>query len=176
MARSLPSFVRPPVIPAADARSQRRDWRPWAVIAGLAVLLLLQILLSDRERLAADARWRPVVGAACAVLPCEVPAWREPAAFTLLRRDVRPHPARPGVLHVSASFRNDAVWPQAWPVLVLTLSDIDGRRVGTRAFQPREYMRGETLPQSIASGTEATVDMDILEPAPDVVAFSFDFR
>ena len=154
----------------------QRDWRPLAVIAALAVLLLLQVLLSDRERLAADARWRPAVGAACAVLQCEVPAWRQPAAFTLLRRDVRPHPARPGVLHVSASFRNDAVWPQAWPVLVLTLSDIDGRRVGARAVGPGEYMGEATLPATIASGAEATVDMDILEPAPDVVAFTFDFR
>ena len=154
----------------------RRDWRPIAAIAGLALLLLLQVLLSDRERLAADARWRPLVVAACAVLQCDVPAWREPAAFTLLRRDVRPHPARPGVLHVSASFRNEAVWPQAWPVLVLTLSDIDGRRVGTRAFQPREYMGDAILPPTIASGTDAGVEMDILEPAPDVVAFTFDFR
>ena len=61
-------------------------------------------------------------------------------------------------------------------VLVLTLSDIDGRRVGARAFGPGEYMGEATLPATIASGAEATVDMDILEPAPDVVAFTFDFR
>jgi hypothetical protein len=176
MHRSLPSFVRPPAIEAPDAPPQRRDRRPFMVIGALGLLLLLQVLLSDRERLAADARWRTVVVAACAVLQCDVPAWREPVAFTLLRRDVRPAPARPGVLHVSASFRNDAVWPQAWPVLVLTLSDVDGRRVGARAFEPGEYMGEAILPPTIASGAEAKVDMDILEPAPDVVAFTFDFR
>lgn len=176
MARSLPSFIRPPVVEAPDAPPSRRDWGPFAAIAGLTLLLLLQVLLSDRTRLAADARWRPAVEVACAMLQCEVPPWREPAAFTLARRDVLPNPARPGVLHVSAGFRNDAVWPQAWPVLVLTLSDIDGRRVGSRAFQPREYMGDATLPPTIASGADVSVEMDILEPAPDVVAFTFDFR
>ena len=154
----------------------QRDWRPLAVIAALAVLLLLQVLLSDRERLAADARWRPAVGAACAVLQCEVPAWRQPAAFTLLRRDVRPHPARPGVLHVSASFRNDAVWPQAWPVLVLTLSDVDGRAVGSRAFTAGEYLADPPTQPTLRSGQSADIAMDLREPAPGIVAFTFDFR
>lgn len=176
MPRTLPSFVRPPPDVASDATPVKRDWRPLAAVAGLGALLLLQIVLADRERLAANAGWRPVVGAACAVLQCEMPPWRDPAAFTLVRRNVLPHPARPGVLHVSASFRNDAAWPQAWPVLVLTLSDIDGRRVGSRAFQPDEYMGDAVLPPTIASGADATVEMDILEPAPDVVAFTFDFR
>lgn len=174
MARSLPSFIRPPA--TAPEAPAKRDWRPLAVIGALLVLLPVQVLLSDRTRLAADARWRPLVQAACAVLQCELPPWRDPAAFTLARRDVVPNPARPGVLHVSAGFRNDAQWPQAWPVLVLTLSDIDGRRVGSRAFQPHEYMGDATLPPTIASGADVSVEMDILEPAPDVVAFTFDFR
>ena|SRR5690606_10005274 len=176
MARSLPSFIRPPVADAAASPHVKGDWRPYALIAALVAALLLQVLLADRERLAADPTWRPLVVGTCAVLQCDVPPWREPAAFTLSRRDVRPAPGKPGVLHVNANFRNDAVWPQAWPVLVLTLSDIDGRRVGSRAFQPHEYMGGATLPPTIASGAEVAVEMDILEPAPNVVAFTFDFR
>lgn len=176
MARALPSFIRPPAAEAPDTPPAKRDWRPFVLIVALLVLLLLQVLLADRQRLAADATWRPLVAGACAVLQCEVPPWREPAAFTLARRDVSPAPGQPGVLHVSASFRNDAAWAQAWPTLVLTLSDIDGRRVGSRAFVPGEYMGNATLPSTIASGADVAVEMDILEPAPDVVAFTFDFR
>ena len=61
-------------------------------------------------------------------------------------------------------------------LLVLTLADVDGRTVGSRAFQPSEYMGNATLPSTIASGSDVAVEMDILEPAPDVVAFTFDFR
>lgn len=172
--RSLPSFIRPPV--ADPSASARAAWHGPTAIAVLALLLLLQILLADRAQLAADARWRPLVSAACTVLRCEIPAWREPAAITLVRRDIRPLPAQPGVLHVSASIRNDAHWAQDWPVLLLTLSDVDGRAIGARAFQPREYLGHPPGAATIAAGEAADVAMDILEPAPGVVAFTFDFR
>lgn len=175
MRRSLPSFIRPPT--ADDlAAPARRPWQAPVAIAALALLLLLQVLLADRAQLAADARWRPVVSALCTVLRCELPAWREPAAITLVRRDIHPHSAHAGVLRVTANFRNDARWAQAWPVLLLTLSDVDGRAVGTRAFQPGEYLGHAPSSPVMASGQSAEVAMDILEPAPGVVAFTFDFR
>lgn len=175
MRRTLPSFISPPSA-AALAQRRRRDWRGPAIIAALSLLLVVQILLADRDALAASARWRPLVSNACMVLRCEVPAWREPGAMTLVDRDVRPHPARAGALRVKATFRNDARWAQAWPVLVLTLSDVDGRVVGARAFQPREYLGHEPEHATIGSQQAAQVAMDILEPMPGVVAFTFDFR
>ena len=175
MRRTLPSFISPPSA-AARATGGRRDWHGTAIIGGLLLLLLMQIVLADRVQLAADARWRPLVSGACAVLRCEVPAWREPGAMTLVDRDVRPHPSHAGALRVKATFRNEAQWAQAWPVLVLTLSDVDGRVVGARAFQPREYLGREPARATIASNEAAAVSMDILEPMPGVVAFTFDFR
>jgi hypothetical protein len=172
--KATPSFVRVPV--AGTGLDRRRGWRKPAAIAALALLLSLQLLLADRAQLAASARWRPLVSALCGALQCSVPAWREPAAFTLLHRDVRPHPTLPGVLHVSATFRNDARWPQPWPALLLTLSDIDGRSVGARAFAPRDYLGDTPTRTGLASGQSATVAMDIIEPAPRIVAFTFDFR
>jgi hypothetical protein len=172
--KATPSFVRVPV--AETGLDRRRGWRKPAAIAALALLLSLQLLLADRAQLAASARWRPLVSALCGALQCSVPAWREPAAFTLLHRDVRPHPTLPGVLHVSATFRNDARWPQPWPALLLTLSDIDGRSVGARAFAPRDYLGDTPTRTGLASGQSATVAMDIIEPAPRIVAFTFDFH
>ncbi len=97
--RRLPSFAR-----NADgsARPARERWLIVAVIA-LAVLLVLQLLLADRARLAANAQWRPLLATLCGAVRCELPPWREPAAFTLLQRDVRQHPTLPGVLRVSAT-------------------------------------------------------------------------
>ena len=171
----LPTFARPPA--GDDGRATTRP-SPWALVmlAALSLLLFVQVILADRETLAADARWRPVVMGACMVLQCEVPAWREPAALTLVRRDVRPLPGHPGVLQVSAEFRNDAVWPQAWPVLVLTLADVDGRTVGSRAFQPGEYLGEPPTQPVLGSGQSAHIEMALVEPAPGVVAFTFDFR
>jgi hypothetical protein len=146
------------------------------VLVALALSLLLQVLLADRAQLAADARWRPLLASLCGALQCNLPPWREPTAFTVLARDVRPLPRRPGVLHVTATFRNDARWPQPWPALLLSLSDVDGRIVGARVFAPREYLAAGATQNLLASGQSASVALDILEPAPHVVAFTFDFR
>lgn len=170
--KGAPSFARH----AAPDAPARVHWGWYAGVAGLVLLLALQLLLAQRAELAADPRWRPLVAGACTVLRCEVPAWREPSAFTMLQRSVRPKPGQTGVLAVDASFRNDAQWPQPWPTLVLNLSDIDGRPVGARAFTPDEYRREHRAADRLLPGQSATVTMEVVEPAPRIVAFTFDFR
>ena len=170
--RSAPSFARHAPVSAPT----RTSWRWYAGIAALVLLLVLQLLLAQRQELAADARWRPLVAGLCGVLRCEVPAWREPTAFTMLQRSVRPKPNASGVLAVEASFRNDARWAQSWPLLVLSLSDVDGRPVGQRAFRPEEYRRTHRAGDALLPGQSATVAFEVIEPAPRIVAFTFDFR
>ena len=173
---TAPSFTRP-----RTRAALRVGWHGFAACAALALLLALQLLLAQRDTLAANARWRPVVSGLCAALRCSVPPWREPAAFTMLSRDVRPNPAAPGTLLINASFRNDARWPQPWPQLLLTLSDLDGRMVGARSFAAAEYLDGEragnaATPSELAPGQTAALTLVVVEPAPDIVAFTFDFR
>jgi hypothetical protein len=172
--RNAPSFARGTRSDNASADPRER-WMP-AVVVMLALLLGLQWLLADRARLAADPQWRPILQRICALLRCDLPPWREPAAFTLLQRDVRQHPNIPGALRVSATFRNDARWPQPWPQLRLTLSDINGRPAGERSFRVDEYLGGAPSQPALASGESATIAMDILEPAARIVAYDFSFR
>jgi len=172
-ARRPPSFVRA----AQPATRSRLGW-PWYVaIAALGLLLGLQLLLAQRHELAASARWRPWVEGLCNALPCEIPAWREPHAFTMLDRSVQPHPTMPGVLAVQARFRNDARWPQPWPTLVLSLSDVEGRQVGLRVFTPPEYREGGGgAGELLAPGQSGTLRLQVREPSPRIVAFTFDFQ
>lgn len=170
--RAMPSFARGP---AGTGTGRRERW-VIAVVIALALLLALQLLLADRARLAGDAHWRPLLLALCAPLRCDLPPWREPAAFTLVQRDVRQHPTRSGALRVSATFRNDARWSQPWPRLELTLSDANGRPAGERSFKVEEYLGGAPSQPELASGESATVAMDILEPASGIVGYDFGFR
>ncbi|NLB57445.1 MAG: DUF3426 domain-containing protein [Gammaproteobacteria bacterium] len=171
-ARPAPRFLAR----AAGATQRGGDRRLVAMAAGLAALLVVQLLLADRARLATDTGGRPVVAALCAVLRCSLPAWREPAAIAVEQRDVRPVPGRPGVLRASATIRNDGRWAQAWPRLVLTLSDVDGRALGMRAFEPAEYLAAPPQDVTIARGESASLLMDIVEPSPHAVAFNFGFE
>jgi hypothetical protein len=172
--QATPSFART----GADGDDEHRPrvWPSIAAILALGALLALQLLLADRARLATSAGWRPLLETLCGALGCTLPPWREPAAFTLLQRDVRQHPTVDGALRVSASFRNDARWPQPWPTLELTLSDVNGRAAGERRFEAREYLGGTPEQTLLASGETATVAMDILEPAAHIVAYDFRFR
>lgn len=172
--RASPSFVRR-MRSGGTGESRRQRHLLIAGVAALSLLLVLQVLLADRARLAGDPAWRPLLTTLCNTLRCSLPPWREPAALTLLARDVRPDPAAPSQLLVSATFRNDARWAQGWPHLRLTLSDIDGRPVGTRMFAPEEYLGDADRADTLAAGRSADVQLVLREPAGHAVSFAFDF-
>ena len=164
-----PSFVEAPA-------PQHRRLGEWTVLVALGVLLATQLFFLERTRLAASTHWRPVVAAACNLVGCSLPPWHEPAAFAMLSRDVIAVPDQPGVLRVQASIRNDARWPQPWPVLELSLSDANGRVLGSRRFIPRDYLGRTPDTALLQAGQAAQLAFDIVEPAPGVVAFDFRFE
>lgn len=175
-APAAPARPAPRFLARGTGAGLRGDRRLVAVAAGLAALLVVQLLLADRDRLASDAGWRPVVATLCGALRCSLPAWREPAAIAVEQRDVRPVPGRPGVLRASATIRNDGRWAQAWPRLVLTLSDVDGRALGMRSFGPAEYLAAPPQDVTIDRGQSTSLLLDIVEPSPHAVAFNFGFE
>lgn len=170
---AMPSFTRQVARHGLHPRTAK--WQ-WAMLVVLSLVLALQVLLADRARLAADAAWRPLVARLCGALGCSIPPWHEPDAFSMLSRDVSPIAGKAGGLNVQATFRNDARWAQGWPVLLLSLSDADGRVLGSRAFTPREYLGATATQAELAPGQSAQIALQLHEPNPDVVAFTFDFR
>ncbi|SFR88887.1 Protein of unknown function [Stenotrophomonas maltophilia] len=147
----------------------------WLLVAGLAALLILQSVLADRARLASDAGHRTWLVALCGVLRCSLPAWHEPTAFTMTSREIRPLPGQAGVLQVQASIRNDARWAQAWPDLRLSLSDADGRVIGSDVFSPTQYLGENPGAAVLEPGQSAHIAFRVQEPAASTVAFTFEF-
>lgn len=162
----------------AATPAPRRDI-PWGwagAVVLLTTLLLLQLMLADRNRLAGDAAWRPRLESLCGVLGCSLPAWREPDALRVTSREVRPHPKVPGVLLVTLSFRNDARWAQPWPVMEIALHDLDGQALGLRRFTPTEYLGSPPAQPLVAPAQSASATLEILDPGKRAVAFTFDFH
>ena len=59
---------------------------------------------------------------------------------------------------------------------MLALSDANGRQLGMRRFQPRDYL-GDAPKDALLAPSQATqLAFDIVEPAPGVVAFDFRFE
>lgn len=170
-----PSFIPTNTPNVPDEPAQRR-WPAWLAVLALLISLGLLSLIAERDTLAADARWRPWLERTCEALRCTLAPWHEPAAMQLMTRDVRPHPSVPGALLISASFRNQARWAQPWPQLDLTLSDLNGRPIAQRQFQPDQYLGIGARESLIQPGQTASVTLEVRDPGKQAVAFEFDFR
>jgi hypothetical protein len=173
----------PAITPPAFVRSGS-DWprryaraaAGWLLVVALAALLVVQVLIADRARLAADPDWRPRVQALCNFFRCTLPAWREPGALRVTSREVRPHPSVPGALLITASFSNEAKFAQAWPQLELSLTDFDGQALGLRRFTPAEYLGSAPRSERIAPGQSAIVTLEVADPGMRALAFGIEFH
>ncbi|MFM6988466.1 MAG: DUF3426 domain-containing protein [Arenimonas sp.] len=156
---------------AADARKFGLP----AVTAILALALLLQIAVAERERLAHNAFWRPAVERLCLLASCRLSAWRQPDAFTPVQQAVAADPRQAGVLRVQLGFRNDAAHPQPWPQIEIALTGIEGETVGLRRFAPAEYLNAGQAAE-IQPGQTVSVEIALQETSGKAAGFAFDFR
>lgn len=182
-----PRFAREPqVTPRGRAarRSRRhlhssgeRHW-PWMVAClVLTLLLAAQLAWAKRDELIRQ----PAVGhwlrGACAMLGCELPLVAAPQQLRVLASNVQAHPSVAGALMISASVRNDAAFAQPWPVLTVTLSDAQGRRIAMRRLQPAEYLDDATIQRhGLAPGSSAVLLLEVEDPGDKAVAFELGFE
>ena len=168
-----------PVTPSFTRRRRTRARRTGAWIAGSVVLLLTlggQIAWAERALWIDDARVRDWIEPACAKLGCRLPPRHDAGALELLSRDIRPHPSVPGALIISATVRNDGDYAEAFPVVEITLSDLDETRIAMRRFQPREYVSDpRTIAQGLAPGATTALVFEVADPGKNAVAFEFKF-
>ncbi len=141
------------------------------------LLLAIQLAWAERDPLLRS----PTVGgwlrASCAVLGCEVPLVAAPEQLQLLASNVQAHPSVAGALMISASIRNDAIFAQPYPILTITLSDAQGRRIAMRRLQPREYLDDSAILQhGLAPGSSAVLLLELEDPGDKAVAFEFNFE
>ena len=152
------------------------QWRWWLASFVLLVLLLAIYPIADREELARNAEWRPTLQTVCNTLGCTLPPWNDATAFEVTAREVGPHPSAKGALLIPFPFHNKAAFAQAWPLLELTFSDVNGRQLGLRRFKPQEYLGGAPKSPLIAADQSVSATLEIVNPGREAVAYNFEFR
>ena len=161
----------PIAIEDAGPRPARVEWkprrslreRPGLLYAGAVVLLLgalgAQALFEYRDALAAHAPFtRPILAALCAPIGCSAGPLRDAGALSIDASDLRADPAHRGLLELSATIRNRAPYPIAWPYLELTLTDPSDHVVARRAFEPGDYAATD-ITHGIAGNGEQVVTL-----------------
>ncbi len=138
------SDFEPVAVPAA----RRFTWA-WAT----ASLLLLTTLVGQaayflRDTLAAELpQTRPALEQACALLGCTLELPRQIGQLRIVGSDLQSEATER--LRLTLTLGNRSAQAQAWPVLVLTLTDPQGKPLARRSFAPSEYL-GD--PARIAAG------------------------
>jgi predicted Zn finger-like uncharacterized protein len=132
--------------PAASTKPGRARKVAYAVASALLVLLVAgQAAFHFRDAIATF--WpvaRPAFARLCAVAGCAVRPLRDAAMahLSIEASDLQADPAHRGLLILTATVRNRAGWPLAYPHFELTLTDAQDRIVVRRALAPAEYAGG----------------------------------
>ena len=145
--------------PAASKKPRRARTAAYAVaIAFLVLLVAAQAAFHFRDAIATF--WpptRPAFARLCAMTGCAIRPLRDAAMshLSIEASDLQADPAHRGLLILTATVRNRAEWPLAYPHLELTLTDAQDRVVVRRALAPADYAGGTTdLQRGIAPNGE----------------------
>ena len=147
---------------------------PWlvAVIAS-ALLLIVQVVHQNREWLAAHTPLGGPLRALYSTIGAPVSAPPNLTAYQLRQWGVTGDPAGEGTLRVRASILNTAAQLEPYPLLRVTLANRFGGSIGTRDFEPFEYL-GKPIAKLLAPSERVDATMDILDPGKSAEGFEID--
>lgn len=152
----------------------RRSVLLWLGAAAASALLLAgQIVHQNREWLSSHPPFAAVVRGLYASLGGATPAPANLSAYQLRQWGVTGDPSATGTLRVRASILNTAAHLQPFPLLRVTLANRFGARIGSRDFEPSEYL-GKPIVRLLAPGERADATLDILDPGKSAEGFEID--
>jgi len=107
---------------------------------------------------------RPAFERVCALAGCTLRPLSDASMsyLSIEASDLQADPAHRGLLILTATVRNRAAWPLAYPYLELTLTDAQDLVVVRRALAPADYVGGTTdLSRGIAANGEVALKVFI---------------
>lgn len=146
---------------------ERKPRRLWLTVL-LSVLSLIgllavaaQLVYLNRTEIAAQApETRPTLERLCKQLGCTVPLSTDQEFIRTEWSELSFVPEHPNLVQLSAILKNHASYPQAYPMLEVTLKDADNQVLIRKVFTPRDYRKPEDLKTaSIASNAQEKVTM-----------------
>jgi len=130
-------------------------------------LLLFQLLWFERARLARYPQLQGFYSLLCHQVNCDLDSHE---ALDLIRNrslHIQPHPQYADAIKVSVVLENTAPFAQPWPDLHLRFTDLRGRDVAQRVFQPDDYLDTRSLSTArMLPGQPMQIELELAAPAP----------
>jgi predicted Zn finger-like uncharacterized protein len=166
---------RPDIVPLRVSAPRRVKSWVWAV----GSVSLLMVLLAQTGYFLRDAligrlpQTRPAFEQVCAALGCNLSLPQNLEQLQIIGTDLQTE--TPSRLKLLLTLGNRADQAQAWPVLVLTLTDQRERPLARRSFAPSEYLDD---PRRIAAGIPPRSEQPLSLPLSvrDVAPMGFDLK
>jgi predicted Zn finger-like uncharacterized protein len=156
------SFDFGPVAVTKPATPARR-W-PWL----LGAFVLFPVLLAQAAYHYRSAitllfpQTKPYAVALCATLGCELPLPRRIEQMSIEASDLQADTTNPGIMVLSATLKNRAIFNQQHPLLELTLTDAQDQPVVRRVLTPQDYLsKGINTQAGFGANTEIAIKMFI---------------
>ncbi len=164
---------------AAAAEPPRHPGRTlaWGLLNLVLILGLgLQYVYADRRELFRYPELQPWLERLCGLADCDLPPRRDTSRIELLNRNVYSHPNVGDALMITATLVNTAPHAQPFPLVQLSLSDLQGQIVALRRFRPPEYLSDDSMAEApMEPGVPTTLTLEIRDPGSHALAFEFDF-
>ena len=132
------------------------------VLGGIALWLLLTLQVAYYFRTELVGRF-PGLAGVYAAFSVDVPLARISDLVTIETSDLQADNAR-GLFVLNAGLMNHAAFPQAWPVLELTLTDVNERVVSRRLIDPVEYLPPGSNTKQFAPNAEQALRLWLEAP------------
>jgi predicted Zn finger-like uncharacterized protein len=176
---ALLANIEPEPVELASSRSGN-NWVRHATLAGVVaalVLLAMQYLIFNFDRLARDSRFRPLLASSCGMVGCTLPAIDDIGLVHSSNLMIRSHPNKQQALVVDAIMTNHADFKQPFPAMELQFMDLSGHIIAGRSFQPREYLAGELLGrQAMPIKQPVHIALEIVDPGELAVNYQLRFH
>ena len=153
--------------------------RGWWTAACVILLLVLggQVAWAERDFLITQPTTGHWLRAGCAALHCTLPLVAAPGRLQVVDSNVQGYPGAEHALLISARIRNTAAFAQPYPMLSVTLSDADGKRLAMRRLRPREYQDdAQALLRGLGPGESSVLMLEVADPGDRAVEFELGFE
>ncbi|MDF1628957.1 MAG: DUF3426 domain-containing protein [Alcanivoracaceae bacterium] len=156
-------------LPLESIAEQSGELLKWGALSLAALLVFAsQYLIFNFNELSRTPAWRPFYANICGAVGCSLPNLSNVSELRGSNLIVRAHPRAQGALVVDVIVFNDGRYAQPFPLIELGFTDLNGRAIASRRFQPDEYLRGEISNMTeMPPGVPVRLSLEILDPGSD---------
>jgi predicted Zn finger-like uncharacterized protein len=142
----------------------------------MSLLLAGQYLYFHRNEYASNPTLFTFLTTACNWLNCTLEPFRDIEQIDLINRNIYSHPNVSNALVITATLVNHAPLPQPYPLIQVSLTNLQGQTIAARRFQPNEYLNQPDIPDAMMPpGKPVHVSIEVADPGERALAFEFEF-